>query len=795
MDDIVRTIKNRKGEVVEIDKDIELAKLIIESVKDIEVLSMLFGVYISKEPGYTDSPEFRADLTESLSGYGAVTAIKAIIATAFITVFSRWKQVFDRPSESWERSVDYEAFRTSRYTRLFKNALTSDQITLDLQIFSLTEAWVGTRVDKEGDDAHVFDGIYNSGKLGSKTGVILQRALEIAKNATFKGGHGTDGKYNKYNCNLICYLLLRAFPVIEDMKLSCTKSDDYSSNEDFVIEYQNEDEDVVLYPNKLFEDHKLIMSESQIMNAKGKPSGYEPSVNSVFMYSGMSGFGGAVQRVYTSFNGECEASVMIKSAEQSVRSVPDTRDAYEMRKFLSFDYKNIREFALVISDTIKNNEGKRNIVLKEWRDRHRHHEQTDNRDDSEIYWDNVIMLMLVEMGPSEFLELLLDDDEVFNEMMRNIGRRCIGPTAVGEEWKEYRAEYEQLEKRTALKNTRQFNTCVVELRVLRVLKAIRFKGTKSDDINPFEESLSAKYECMLSCLKTLRQYVDKPEKVDIQKCKKCKDVLLDIFKNIFIFLQIFYTGLDAYANEKKLYIGNDDRERRRKCGEAFNAAGKKLFETIKGQSVSEAYSAFCKMCGEYNTSNSNGFAISAKAKNLKAMITRNYVCNVEKLRYFASIEISPEEKSDIFTMLENFSDKYYSHRSFGDWLDYFKDVFLFLVYHEDYDKRSLHNHMDCLYDKNCDPVYPYMVTYYRENIDRDELKKCSYRVPIPAGDSDDAMHDKGYVVTLLTEEDYPPNTYFCIPLKYGSTDNWWINPLLVPRGFMRGIRQNIVNEG
>ena len=780
MTEKLEVVKNRNGEVIDLLDHRQLAKLILETVRNDEVTSAIFGIFV----GLDDEVKVD-DLAYSLTGYGSVAAIKSIINMAFIVTYCRWKQVFERSKDGWERISDYETFNNTRYTRLFKNAMLNERITLDLQVFALIEAWVGTRTGKDGDDAHVFDGIFNTGRFGSRTGIILQRALDLAKKASFKGGKNDDkyGKYGKYNCNLYCYYLLKLFPVFDDMKFICPKTSDYSSNDDFVIKYSNEDEDIILYPNRLFAEQKFLVSEYQLIKMKGGDIDGEAAANSCFIRTGISGYEGKMQVVYTSFNCEDETSITVDDMPKD-GMLNDQHDAIEMRKFLSFDYRNIREVALVISDAVRYNTAKKNIILKEWSDRHKNSEV---KIDSDIYWDNIIMLMLVEMGPSDFLELLLDDDELFNEIMLNISRRCIGLAALDERLSEYKDAYARLERQTARKNSRQFKTFVTELRALTVLKSIGFNN-KSDDASPFEESLSAKYDCILSCIKMLRQYVDKPDKVDIQECKESKDILIDLFKNIFIFLQIFYEGLDAYAISKQAYMNkqtNDGEsnieERRRQCRDAFIERGRKIYAVIKNQSVSQAYDTFCKTCEKYNKSDGKSFSISEEAKRLRYLITRNYICNVDMLRYYATIEVSAGEKTDIFRMLENFSDKYYSHPKFAEWLEYFKDVFLFLVYNEEYNKRGLYRTMNDLDDKNCDPVYPYIVTYYRENIDRDNLKKCSYRVPIPSSDSNGAFHDKGYVVTLLTEEDYPSTTYFCIPLKYGSTDNWWINPLLIPR--------------
>ena len=98
-----------------------------------------------------------------------------------------------------------------------------------------------------------------------------------------------------------------------------------------------------------------------------------------------------------------------------------------------------------------------------------------------------------------------------------------------------------------------------------------------------------------------------------------------------------------------------------------------------------------------------------------------------------------------------------------------------------------------LEDKDCDPVYPYLVTYYKQNIDRDKMKKCTYRVPIPSNGSKSDPNDKGKKVNLLTDDDYLADTYFCIPLRYGCSNNWWINPFLIPVRTIKDIYSSYIS--
>lgn len=277
-----------------------------------------------------------------------------------------------------------------------------------------------------------------------------------------------------------------------------------------------------------------------------------------------------------------------------------------------------------------------------------------------------------------------------------------------------------------------------------------------------------------------------------------------------MFLQMFYSGLDSYSKtltkkneefsaelaaaeadgvityEERETIRNMRRNIRKECCRSFIGEAKAKLEQIKKQTVSQLFEGFCELCMKYNTfSERGGFDVSEEARRLKDVITRNYICDANKLKYFATVEI--EEGSDdnptIFDVLSNLQ-LYMDEPQFPRWLTYLQDIFMFLIYNEDYNKRGLWESMkkEPLEDKDCDPIYPYMVTYYKENVDRDNVKKCTYRVPLPA-----TGNSEGYTVTLLTDEEYLPQTYFCIPLRYGSSDRWWINPFLIPKNAIRDI--------
>lgn len=807
MDERKEVILNRARQPVDITNSYEFTRLLLERVPDPVVRSILFGSRVDR----TNDDDLVEGLSEEKLGgeAGIISVMRSTVNLAFVTVLARWKQLYD--SDTWGRPEYIKEFRGTRFSKLFLSALGKEDITLDLQIFSLMELWVSLKkVDNIISDQ--FSNIFGTKRAGENIGLILQDVRDALKNATYRTLEA--GKYTVRYCNMLLYQLIRSFPFLYSMQISYPINPDDRSKGGFCISYAEDlDERIVLYPNEVYSGRELfVITERQLLSMRGEKRSKPAYVLQLFILAETSAFTGKLQYTYRSFDGEMETRIEVEDAPLPTESEFDD-DVCAVRRFLSFSYKNIREFALVISDAIKNSPIKQKKIFDLCRARYPKimPESARSFEAPEIYWDNVITLLLVEMGPSDFLEIVLegDDGAVFDTLLENIKWRCLGADNASALRAEYDAENSRLEEKHS-QNPHNYLSQLLSLRIHTVLQAMGFDKRERNEMHPFEESLTFKFDNILACVKVLDQYWQRSNGVDVDKCEEARQELLSIFRNIFLFLQIFYAALDRYAIVKKdydIYLeterakGDSDesehakkqKDFNRKMREAFANAGAEKYEEIKGQTLCQAFEGFCKMCEQYNKFNeNNGFNVSEEAKRLKYLITRNYICDVQKLRYFTDITLANGERSTIFKMLEDWSFKYYHDESFQSWLGYFSDIFLFLIYNEDYSEKGLYRKADKLVDKDCDPVYPYLVTYYRENVDRDNLKKCTYRVPVPTGRNSETR-DQGFVVTLLTDEDFPATTYFCIPLRYGSSENWWINPFLIPRGFVRRM-EDIIKE-
>lgn len=798
-----QVIRNRDGEPINFNDKKQLATAFLEEVVDSVTRSILFGTRIegNDAEGLVDIVAGKIKSSPNL-----VAVMRRIINYVFVTALCRWKQLDD--NISWGREADIEYFRNSRFTKLFRSAIAKEDITLDLQIFALMELWVSLK--KTSDTVRGrFENIFTKTYPFDNIGLTLQDVRDTIKNASFKTVDA--GKYTYEYCSKLCYRVLCSFPFLCVVKTTLPLYHEIKDKKDFRIVYAlNVRERVTLYPNEFYDRVHFIVTDLQLQALIGEIDPDDEPIEKAQLYlmTEMATFNGNYQYTYRSFStsgDEIRVEFEAETEEKPVRTGDaSSTEVSEVRKFLAFSYKNIRELALAICDAIKEQPSVKDKIYKACKERGSRIIPTDIKqaDSSEIYWDNVITLSLIEWGPSEFLELLFKDDKndsMIKDIIENIGWRCIGNDEAEKLKDAYEKELNEIGVTCRLTKKAR-DEQVRALRVQKILEAMKFNQDKARGINPFEESLSYKYENIYVRIKMLQ------EEKDATKRGKIREELEEIYKNIFKFLQVFYVGMDGYAESIKKKKESKNTTEFAPGGEppemfAFSQCAKNKNLEIENQTLTQLFEGFCALCEEYNVigldtslSDDEKRRRENKARNLKSLITRNYICDVKKLRYFVDIKLEDNTHSTIFEMLGDSAYKYEREKDYKEWLNYFIDLFFFLIYNNDYYKHGLYEHKEELIDKDCDPIYPYLVTYYRENVDRDNLKKCTYRVPVPTGGNDTDFNEQGFIVNILTEKEYRPMPYFCIPLKYGASENWWINPFLIPRGFVYRM-EGLIKEG
>ena len=776
------------------------AQKALELVKDNYVRSILFDSRFDREPPVQQ-------VAFSFGMNSLTQTMRKIINLAYLVALCRWKQLDETKDgeQSWGHPEDIDAFNNARFSGMFRGAVVNEEVTLDLQVFSLIELWIGLK-----NATHLvvnrFDNIFDDTISGDTIGLTLKQARDLIKSVDNKSSEGDGKGISLATCNEVCYRLLKSFVVFQKMKIECNLDAPLESTDDVVISYDASCDGIVkLYPNKCYPPAKFIVLYEQLARQKGELVGNNHHLT-LYMLSEMATFNGVVECTYHSFDDERVVRIDTGMPKPDTQNTEDKEYIREMRKFLSFNYKDIRDIALVISDALNEVPFKKKALFDICKKKYpKIIADVQSENAPSIYWDNIVTLMLVEMGKSDFLEQILDDEALFKEIVRNIEwRQAKKKTSSYDIWKQYDAAIGEIEPRIP---EDQKTVLKAQIRARIVLQCFgKEQNKKLATQCPYTESLSYKYANILSCVSVLKQC--QSSNVNMSDCSEAIKKLKGIFRNIFIFLQMFYKALDAYAFAKQQQKDFDQFEpgkekKMQDCQDRFKEKAVEVLSEIKDQTLKEAYEGFCKICEKYNSYSFSDINSSREeAKRLKSLITRSYICDVKKLRFFAETTLPKPsgilrrredngepipENYTIFDMLDLlFTEEFRSSEELPLWLGQFQDLFLFLIYNEDYNQKGLYNARDEygkpieLKDKDCDPIYPYIVTYYKENMDRDQLKKCAYRVPIPTSGAAINGQDSGFVVTLLTDEEYQQDTYFCIPLRYGSSDSWWINPFLYP---------------
>ena len=798
-----------ENEVIQQTKGLEfdaLAEKLLDIIVDPMVRSIVFKVPFNKN--------IDADyLLSDMRGQTVIEIMRRLINLIYLISYCRWKDLDDtKETKKWGDPDDIAYFDNARFSRLFKSAIVNEEITLDLQIFSLIELWIGLK-KAPGVVAHQFYNIFDDSVGGNDIGLTLQTVRDIIRNSDYKTLEGNP-KYPQEIINEWLYKLANSFVIIMSIEFFINEE---AGDDEFGITYElNRKEVVTLYPNRYCKPAKFIISNKEMDQRFPVSVPSRANVLQLFIINEMTLFNEEVQGVYKSFDDVSTYRINF-GKQEAINHHYDEKHIREMRKFLSFNYKKIRDFALIISDALAIHPNKKEEIFKRCENDVTlksiiKDAMTSNAEN--IYWDNIIVLMLVETGQSEFLETILDDESLFNEILK------MSEWRIGKEESRKAAQEYEREKNALLKSgIDETDKKIVSLRTTTVLNAIGMYDIENERANPFAESLSYKYSKIVNYVSLLQKAFQSGD-VSFNVLLDTMSNLSVIFKDIFVFLQVFYTGLDAYAKTKEdikpsplegqnklledeeLELEQYKRNNRRKCWNAFKEAAESKLKAVGEQSDVEAFRSFVAMCHEYSSfSDDLGTKDQDKAKRFKRLLTRGYICDPEKLEYFANITFEKdgqEIKTTIFDMNPLFS-SYKGNdpvikKQIIDCLGQFQDLFLFLIYNEDYNKKGLYNTNMELEDKDCDPVYPYLVTYYKQNIDRDKMKKCTYRVPIPSNGAASDPNDKGKKVNLLTDDDYLADTYFCIPLRYGCSSNWWINPFLIPVKLIKDIYSRYISE-
>ena len=695
-------------------------------------------------------------VTPSTLGANMNLYMRNVITMSFVLAYTRWQQTF--ANESGELSGEsLKKFKASRYSTLFESIGTEENLNLEIMVFSLIEVWVGTHVDDVANK--IFDKFFYRDKEG--LGVLLQRALKFAYMEELSSVDVCV--QNKLLCDVLEGLEIFSYVEMPEDRADFFEFRYRRSGIKYVTLQPNKGCDVKRVCLKGYFDYMAGQTETEQLPKRLRP----------YIRFGYTRLLDEATYTFSTFDEQYYAEVRLPCVDSDAGCKAEHEKIDAMHQLMAFNYKRLRDFSLVVCDAVNEMVGYKEKIFELYGKKFTTVFPEGRLPKEDYRWDNIVTLLLVELGPSEFLQAFIDPT-LFYKIMANVHTRYLSDTAYERMIEEYRGKADAIEK--ACRYQKHFKELRrKKLMAETIVNAVHNSGDETEkgpDYAMYEESLATKYDKAKMLIDRLKNGAESP--LTITQFEETRSVLEDTLKDVLRFLQMFYAGLMAY-------------ERRQRANaldgvalQGFIAAAKEKRKAIESLSLSELYESFKKQCTACNPDTSAiGYQLTDDAKSLKNLITRTYICDVKKLEYYADIQ-NKAVKSTIFDMVEHLS-LYTKYPEYNTWLSYILDFFIFLVFNDDCESRGLVDRFECgsISEKEIDPIYPYIVSYYSVNIDRDRVKRCNYKAYVPAKYSSDDK-DASITVTLLTEKEYEINTnYYCLPLKYGSTGKWWIEPLMI----------------
>ena len=452
----------------------------------------------------------------------------------------------------------------------------------------------------------------------------------------------------------------------------------------------------------------------------------------------------------------------------------------------SLSFKYIKNLSLAVSDTVTK-ETRRKIY------EHYSMKYSDifelgyKKNLNEINWDNVFTILMIEEGPSELLEFLLDSDGFyFEKILRNLEVR-YNKAGFAMDVKEKYEEAQDLElgmvKKYAtdnmafIKTLDSINKTFMAKSIIDGL-AILESNEKKHDAH-FVESLPMR-------IKTLDKIIAASDSA-MSKALKINKVLEKTFRYIIP----FYEGIIGYQMAKDELRAEflsknisldlmDKKQQKEICENAFFESATKSKEAIIRMPLGKLVVAFRELSQSLFDNKGGRISISDRGKALKNAIGRNYICSYdtfEGILKFTKEDVEHIVIDHIPEDITNFinNEKHDKPETlvanvvlFNKFLLKAKELLYYFIYNEDYQREMILGQQI-----SYDPVYPYVVRYTVKSENRDGYSINNFSVFM----TDDNITSE---VKILSEWDYDINEkYYCIPNIECSNKRWWIEPFLI----------------
>jgi len=681
---------------------------------------------------------------EDIMGIGT---INRIITFGFVVAFIKWRNDLLKGNKIPSTPNAKRVFDTFSYI------YNGENIDLDLMIYVLTEMQMDVMTFGE---RSYFSEIISSGQ-----DTIQIPSLRVLIKTWFQ-----SAKHAEKNQDIILNKLkglCNAFPFLFNMNASFKKEELQFETVDLSFFDETLDACLILIKND-FGFYFLSSYENMADN------------QSKLTYRSLDGVESCHEFLPTKF-------FLRRATIRNNNSIPTSIFA---KSLFSMSFKYIKNLSLSISDTIT-------AATKQKLYEHfslKYHDvfELGFKKSNELIWDNIITILIIEEGPTELLEVILDSDGFyFEHILENLEMRYQATDFANKVKKEYDAS--QAKELSILKNYIDGSDSIIK-NISIINRTLMAKGI-IDGLANLERSEKKSNAIFVESLAVRIKNIDRIiASSDSNRSKVLK--INKALEKTFRFMIPFYSGIIAYQQEKEdqlnkidaELVDKDEKKRERlfeDCEKKFFDAVEKSISEISRKTLGQLVAEFRLLCKSVVSMSGRKITLQPKGRLLKSAIGREYICSLETFEELLSIK--PDDSmaldselipTDIVNYINNEKhDKAHNTTCaniamFNKFLINVKQLLFFLIYNEDFEQEMILGQQI-----SYDPIYPYVVRYSTKSENRDGYKINSFTV-FP---SEESMRSE---VKILSEREYEINErYYCIPNESTSNSRWWIEPFLI----------------
>jgi len=679
---------------------------------------------------------------KDLEGIGA---INRVLTFGFVTAFVKWR------NDSLKGRKLPCTPNAKRVFDAFSLIYNGETIGLDLMVYILTEMQM--------DEMAFGERSYFRGIISSSQGAIQIPSLRILIKTWFQ-----SAKHAERDQNILLEKLTglcNAFPFLFNTSASFRKEDNVPF-EVVDLSFKNDRE--------IIDSHMIL-----IKNDYGfyYLSSYEYNGNqSKLVYQSLNGMESYHETLATHFFRQRAA----------IRNDNTTPSSIFAKSLFSMSFKYIKNLSLSISDAIT--PATKQKIYEHFSLKYNDVFELGFKTSSELLWDNIITILIIEEGPTELLEIILDSDGFyFENILENLEVRYNSVGFANNVKQEY--DTLQREELAVLKNHNDDCGSIIKS-ISTINRTLMAKGI-IDGLASLESNKKKSNAIFVESLAVRIKNVDKI----IASTGSNKSKVLKINKALektFRFMIPFYKGVIAYQQEKENQLNKIDTDKDDKKGEAlFEKCEDKFFEVaeksiseISKLSLGKLVMEFRLLCKSVVQMNGRQMILRPEGQLLRGAIGREYICSLDTFEKLIEIK-TDDSMADLdripkdiinYINIEKHDKGYDAVRAnialYNKFLISVKQLLFFFIYNEDFEKEMILGQQ-----MSYDPVYPYVVRYSTKSENRDGYKINSFTV-FP---SEESMRSE---IKILSERDYEINErYYCIPSENTSNSRWWIEPFLI----------------